>query len=64
MIVGDIINFEKVYDNIVFQFEFSDLIKENQENPQAYLFNTYMTFKNFDILIYHRDYDLEYDNPC
>jgi len=57
------INFEKVYNNIVFQFEFSDLLKENQENPQAYLLNTYMTFKNFDILILHRDYDLEYDNP-
>ena len=57
------INFEKIYNNIVFQFEFSDLMMENKENPQAYLLNTYMTFKNFDILILHRDYDLEYDNP-
>ena len=62
--------FSTVYKNFSFQFEYgemntdmSKLGKFDHNNPSAFVFNAYLQFDNFDFIIVHRDYDLEYDNP-
>tara|TARA_Y100001970_G_scaffold292239_1_gene432652 strand:- start:6 stop:2492 length:2487 start_codon:yes stop_codon:yes gene_type:complete len=62
--------FSTVYKNASFQFEYgemntdiSKLGKFNHNNPSAFVFNAYFQFANFDFIIVHRDYDLDYDNP-
>ena len=59
-------DFSKVVKNMSFQGEYGELdtngrIGDNE--PSAFILNSYMQFSAFDLLILYRDYDLDYDNP-
>jgi len=63
-------DFNTVIENIAFQFEYAvlnkddkDILHSNKENPRALIVNGFIQFDNFNILIVHRNYDLEFDNP-
>jgi len=67
------INFNTVINNLVFQIEYAKMydkliIKDlfdfsNSNEPKALLVNAFMQFDNLDIIIIHRNYDIDFDNP-
>ena len=64
------IEFNTVINNFSLQFEYGEMNEDNNEilkfnhnKPSALILNTYFQFDNLNILILHRDYDLDYDNP-
>ena len=59
-------NFNTVINNMAIQAEYGqlDTNKDYFDNePSAFILNTYMAFNTFDLLILYRNYDLDYDNP-
>ena len=63
-------DFNTVIENIAFQFEYAMLNKDdgnilnsNKKHPKALIVNGFLQFDNFNLLIVHRNYDLEFDNP-
>ena len=64
------ININTVIKNIALQLEYAKMYKNTEDmldfgdgQPHALLINAFMQFDNLDILVIHRDYDLEFDNP-
>ena len=59
-------NINTVIKNISFQAEYGQLDTDDKyfdDEPDAFIANSYMVFDNFDLLILYRNYDLGYDNP-
>ena len=63
-------DFNTVINNLSFQFEYAELNNNDRKlfkfgdgDPSALVLNSYIQFDNFDLLVVHRDYDLEFDNP-
>ena len=59
-------NFSKVIKNMVIQGELGQMDTDGillDNEPKAYVVNSYMQFNTFDFLILYRDYDIDFDNP-
>ena len=59
-------NFSKVIKNMVIQGELGQMDTDGillDNEPKAYVINSYMQFNTFDFLILYRDYDIDFDNP-
>ncbi len=59
-------NFTKVIKNISIQGEYGEIDTNGEfgdNEPSAFIINSYVQFDSFDLLILYRDYDLDFDNP-
>tara|TARA_B100000131_G_scaffold25525_1_gene24384 strand:+ start:442 stop:2916 length:2475 start_codon:yes stop_codon:yes gene_type:complete len=59
-------NFSKVIKNMVIQGELGQMDTDGillDNEPKAYVINSYMQFNTFDFLVLYRDYDIDFDNP-
>ena len=59
-------NFSKVIKNMVIQGELGQMDTDGillDNEPKAFVVNSYMQFNTFDFLILYRDYDIDFDNP-
>ena len=59
-------NFSKVIKNMVIQGELGQMDTDGillDNEPKAFVINSYMQFNTFDFLILYRDYDIDFDNP-
>ena len=61
-------NFSSVIKNMSIQGEYGALlddynIKNLKSSPKASVLSSFFQFDNFNLLLFYRNYDLEYDNP-
>ena len=59
-------NFSKVIKNMVIQGELGQMDIDGKlldNEPKAFVINSYMQFNTFDFLVLYRDYDIDFDNP-
>ena len=59
-------NFSKVIKNMVIQGEYGQMDSDGKlldNEPKAYVLNSYMQFNTFNLLVLFRDYDIDFDNP-
>ena len=59
-------DFSKVINNLSIQGEYGEIDTNGSfgdNEPSAFVINSYIQFNSFDLLILYRDYDLDFDNP-
>ena len=59
-------NINTVIKNLSFQAEYGQIdtdAKYFDDEPEAFIANSYIVFDNFNLLVLYRNYDLDYDNP-
>jgi hypothetical protein len=59
-------DFSKVIKNISIQGEYGEIDTNGRfgdNEPSAFIVNSYVQFDSFDLLLLYRDYDLDFDNP-
>ena len=62
------LNFSSVIKNMSIQGEYGALldnynIKNLKSSPKASVMSSFFQFDNFNLLLFYRNYDIEYDNP-